>query len=546
MQSPRAVEAPVTGVLPWLVAAFALQRLVYHLVYLRDVPFAVATISDGRIYEQAAADLVAHPPLGAAPFYLQGLYAMQLAVPMAVGGLALALLVQLAIAGASWWVLHRAMRAMFGARTAAWGLLLALAHPPLSFYENKFLSASLTVTCCIGVVAAMAWAERRAGVWSALAVGVALGLGVLARPNLLLAAPVFAVALAWPSRASGRWWRPLVGFAVGMAITLGAMAWRNAVVTGKPTFFPAHGGGTSFYIGNNAHANGVWNAAGLFSGDVARESEEYAGADRPGDPEEVAQMGDELYRRAWQEIADDPGRWIGLLGRKAWLMLGNDELAQDFDVLGEREMIPWANRVAVPFGVLLGLAILGAAAWWRDREQRLRLFWVVGLGVATIAGNLAFFTSSQHRLPLAIPLVLLAATGVRRVGVFVRDRVALRSSRIVIGLAVLAMVQAMWPRSKQREPSAVHYYNLALAFDHVGEPTTAAAALDRALQRAPDQPLMLLERSILRRRAGDFEGAQSDLDRILATPGIPAWVRDRAILEVESVAWVRNAAAPGS
>ncbi len=529
-----------------LVVAFALQRVVYHLVYLRDVPFAVATISDGHIYERAAADLVAHPPWGTAPFYLQGLYAAQLALPMAAGGLAAALLVQLALAAAGWWLLHRAMRRMFDARTAAWGLVLALGFAPLAFYENKFLSASLTVVCCIGIVAAMGWAQRRCGLVPALVAGVACGLAVLARPNLAVAVPIIGVALLFvgplplaPVRARVRARvRVIAGFVLGVGLALAPMALRNARVTGRATVLPAHGGGTSFYIGNNANARGVWNDAGIFSGDVARESQEYGDRDDPeASADALAQMGRELYRRAWDEIAQDPGRWARLLVRKVWLLAGNDELAQDYDVLGEREMIPWANRVAVPFGLLAGLAVLGAAAWWRAPGGRVRLAWVAGLGFATVLGNVVFFTSSQHRLPLAIPLVLLAATGMGRLWVLARDRVALRADRVAVGIAAVVCVQAMVPRSRQREPSAVHYYNLALAYEYVGEPKAAAEAIDRAISGAPDRPLLLLERATLRRRAGDLDGAHADLEHLAALPGVPQWVRSRAALEAESVAW---------
>ena len=47
-------------------------------------PFSLATFSDGRLYEDSARDLLDHPPWGTRPFYLQGLYAAQLALPMAI------------------------------------------------------------------------------------------------------------------------------------------------------------------------------------------------------------------------------------------------------------------------------------------------------------------------------------------------------------------------------------------------------------------------------------------------------------------------------
>ena len=84
---------------PWLTAlllALALLRVLYHFTYLAEVPFALATFSDGRQYELAALDILDHPPLGTHPFYLQGLYAYQMALPMMLGArIAFALLLQL-------------------------------------------------------------------------------------------------------------------------------------------------------------------------------------------------------------------------------------------------------------------------------------------------------------------------------------------------------------------------------------------------------------------------------------------------------------------
>ncbi|HWB81286.1 MAG TPA: hypothetical protein VG755_40265 [Nannocystaceae bacterium] len=524
---------------PWLralVIVLGVYRALYHLVYLRDDPFAVATVSDGRVYEDAAIDVLRHWPLGSEPFYLQGLYVYQLAIPMFWGRLAFALLLQLAIVGVGWWLFARTLSALLGARAAVIALVLALAIPALAFYENKFLSAALTVDCSIALLAAWAWVERGGGSKAALACGLAGGLCVLARPNLLLALPFVALALWWASRR----WLPLACFAIGIAGVLAPMAMRNAVVTGEATVFPAHGGGTSFYIGNNAKARGVWNPGAVFTGDVSHELDEHGGAGGGSQAERMAEMGRDLYARAWRDIADDPGRWLWLECRKLWLLLGNDELAQDFDVRGERELIPWAYPFGLPFGLLLALAAVGVRKWWRarldDPSLRARLLVLAGLVLATVAANLVFFTSSQHRLPLAIPLLPLAAVGVVELVEHARDRSWLRAHRVVLAIAGVLALQAMWPRTPARAPSIAHYYNLAIAYDRVGEPAAAMGAADRAVELAPQRGDVLIERASLRRRAGDFAGAAADLERLATMPDVPEWIRERARFEARMVA----------
>ncbi|HET6585250.1 MAG TPA: glycosyltransferase family 39 protein, partial [Nannocystaceae bacterium] len=506
-------------------------RVVYHLMYVAEVPFAAAPISDGHVYEQAARDIIAHPPWGTEAFWLQGLYAYLLALSMAIGGLGVALLVQIVLAGVALFALHAGVRAMFGARAAAITLAMALAVPALAFYENKFLSAVLAILAECLVVWTYARAEGRDGWAARVGCGAAAGLAVLARPNLLLVLPTTLWALVRTAPAGTRRLRVVLWFTLGVGLALAPMAVRNAVVTGRASVFPAHGGGTSFYIGNNAAARGVWNTAdGVLSGDVAHEVEELGSDDVGEKMERERAIGREMYRRGFADIAADPGRWLVLEARKLWLLVGNDELAQDYDRLGERELLPWFWHSGLPFGVVLALALLGARAVRRGEHGAARLGLLGGLAAATVIANLVFFTSSQHRLPLFIPLLVLAAPGVRAIADAIRARGEglTRADKIAAGIALVVAAQAVVPRTRVHSPSAVHYYNLALAWDRVGEQRRALAAFDRALAQRPDHPVIRLERALLRNALGYHEGARADLVELATLPNVPEWVRRRA------------------
>jgi tetratricopeptide (TPR) repeat protein len=520
--------------LRWAITALVLYRCLYHLMYVGEVPFAAAPISDGRVYEIAALDIVEHPPWGTAPFWLQGAYAYMLAVPMAIAGIGAALLGQLVCALLGLFALHKGCQAMFGARTAAIVTLLVLAVAPLAFYENKFLSAALAIVATSVVVLAYARAEGR-GSWPTwIACGAAVGLGVLARPNFVLVIPTTAIALVLAARPGARRSSVIAAFALGVGLALAPMVVRNAVVTGQPTVFPVHGGGTSFYIGNNAAARGVWNTAdGALSGDVSHEVEELSDADAGSLAARERALGGQMYDRALSDIADDPGRWIALEVRKAWLLFGNDELAQDYDPYGERELLPWGWRFGLPFGVVLGLALVGARAVRRGRHGPARLWLLGGLAATTVIANLVFFTSSQHRLPLWIPLLVLAGPGAMVVidAIRTRGKELVRGDKVVLAIACVLMAQAFVPRTRVHSPSAVHYYNLALAWDRTGEPRRALDALDRALDLRPDHAVIRLERARLRAELGYFEAAREDLAHLAGLAEAPEWVRRRAASE---------------
>jgi 4-amino-4-deoxy-L-arabinose transferase-like glycosyltransferase len=532
------------------LGALVAYRLIYHSTYVGEVPFALATFSDGRQYELAALDILASPPLGTRPFYLQGLYAYFMAVPMAIKPwVSLALLLQIVVAGLALWGFFRAASHWLGRREAGWAAMLLLAYPGLAFYENKVLTASIAVATLVLLLLAVAHAQAQPKPSRMLMVGGVLGLCVLTRPNMALAIPfvIWGFVLVVPPAPRVR---PKIVAAVllGIAVTLAPMALRNGLVTGNPTVFPAHGGGTSFYIGNNRHARGVWNdAGGLLSGEVAHERSELVvrlGIETASEAEDAAAIGRVLYRRAFAEIAEDPGRWAGLMVRKLWLTLGNDELTQDYDWFGELEMLPWAHRIPVPFGVLLALALLGALGL-RSREgspepdgehpdPRPMAWTLVGMVVAVLGANLLYFTSSQHRLPLVVPLALLAGRGAPVLLRAVADLTCRqRVGRAAATLAVFSLVfaSASVPRMKAREVSAAHDYNLAVAWLTLAQPELAMEALDRAVERRPDHVLVRLERATLRRERGDDAGARADLEALGDLTDQPAWVRVRVALE---------------
>ena len=568
----RAKLERALALLVWVLVAY---RIAYHATYLGEVPFAHATFADGAIYEQSARDIVEHPPLGTQPFYLQGAYAYLLALGMSIRAWpSLGLLVQLVLGFATLALFQRSAVRLWGRTAGLLASVALLAHPILAFYENKYLSAELGIACNVACVAAfVAVVEHDAPGRRALAafgLGLASGLAMLARPNMVLAVPFSLAAVL--VLAPGEGWRAraraglpsAAALGLGLVLALAPMAARNLAVTGHPDLGPVHGGGTSFFIGNNPEARGVWNDGGLLSARVGTESLELAeqlGVDPSLDERDRAQaIGAALYTRAFAWIREHPGDWLALELRKTWLTIGDQPLTQDYDYWGERELLPWAHRIGVPFALLLGLGLLGAGATLARRSApgeaepgllagprvRPALAWfLAGQLVAPLAANLLFFTSAQHRLPLAIPLALLAGPGALVVAAAARD---LRARRRPAGLAWLLVaaglvLQGPWPRTRTQTPSPVHYYNLAMVQDSIGEPVAALAALDRAIELRPDHPIFRLRRAHLRYRFVDLDGAEADLAeiaRIAANEPVPTWVLDNAADEAASIAFARE------
>jgi hypothetical protein len=526
------------------LACFLVWRIAYHAAYMIADPFAHATFSDGALYEADARDVLAHPPLGTRPFYLQGAYAYLLASGMMVWPRVTAgLVLQLACAAAALWAGCRALLHAFGPRSAWLASLALLAYFPLAFYENKFLSASLGIDANLLVwlgFAAFAHQRRRR---NAFALGGASALSILARPNLLLAVPFTLAAVALVCERARLRSNALACLA-GLFLGLAPMSLRNALVTGTPTVFPAHGGGTSFYIGNNPHADGRWNTAGgLLSGQVGLEREELLlvlGLPRRSETEDAAAIGSALYARAFAFIREQPQAAVRLQIRKLWLLLGNDEISQDYDVLGERALLGPSFGHGVAFGVLLALAVLGVTALRRRTHEpqtaRAWLFVLLGQAAAVLAANIVYFTSSQHRLPLAVVCCALAGPGAnaawaRLRALYTHEKPSNAPGVAAWSIAVLLLAQSFVPREHRTRPTLAHWYNLAVVQEQQADLVGAVASLGNALARRPDDAVFLVEHASLLRRLGQFEQARVELDHVRTLSQAPDRVYARERLE---------------
>jgi hypothetical protein len=510
----------------WL-ALLALQRAIYHHAYLHYDPFAHATFSDGQIYEEAARDILAHAPLGSKPFFLQGAYAYFLAAGLSLRGvLSDALFLQLGLAMLACYCIYYAARRVFDEYDALLSTAMFLAYVGLPFYENKYLSAQLGVTANACVLACFAYLWHARSHTSALMLGLASGLSILARPNLVLALP-FSLYALWQlaaGRGSQRQLQLCAAAALGLALCLVPMATRNLVVTGTSSVLPSHAGGIPFYIGNHAGASGLWNdAGGLLSGQVSEERAELAarlGLD-PHAPNIDHSIGAALYARGLSEIRSDPLRWLQLEARKLWLSLGNAELTHDYDSLGERELLGDLRPLSIPFGALLGFGAFGLYAAWRTRSQRLFAVMLSGQVVAVLFANLCWFTSAQNRLPLVVPLALASAAFSRWLRVVSRARAVPQSWLVAaVGCMVLG-AQAYLARPESKRPSSAHYYNLGVVEESLGLFEPALRHYQRACERNPKQPMFWLRLAHLARSMQRHAAAHEALDRLAAVPRLP-------------------------
>lgn len=444
-----------------VVAAVAfLIRLIY-LLAIRDNVFFDHLVVDARAYDEWATRIANGDWLGNTVFYQAPLYPYFLGCLKTIGaGSPWAIrFTQICIGALSCGFLALAARTW---ARAAWpdrterdgnlvglvaGLMLALYAPAIHFDAliQKSVLDLFFSTLLLWRLGAIARCPTPAG-W--LVIGLLTGLLALTRETTLLLVIVFAGWLLLHFRRSasvalrGRWLATFIG---GVAVIIAPVAIRNAVVGGELALTTSQAG-PNFYIGNNPGAQGVYQPlrAGRsdprFERTDAVELARQQSNGRALSPGEVSSF---WFGRAFEFIRNEPGRWLRLLGWKAFLTFNATEVpdAEDQYFFEESSVLLRLLGAVWHFGILLPLALAGLTLLTRSW----RTLWLLAAMIAALSlGTILFYVFARYRFPLAPVLIILAALGIVHAMHVVRSR---RAGLLVAPVAALICVAVFsnWP-----------------------------------------------------------------------------------------------------
>jgi tetratricopeptide (TPR) repeat protein len=352
--------------------------------------------------------------------------------------------------------------------------------------------------------------------------GVACGLFMLNRPNVLIAVVGMALVLLVARRS-----RATVLLAAGVLIALMPVGIRNAVVAHEASLLPSHGG-LNFYIGNNADANGLFRTVPGVSPTIegqARDTRRVAEAalKRPLTDGEVSSYFSGLAI-AW--IRAHPIAWLRLFAVKIGYVFNAQHiplpLSYPFFTYDTGSILrvlfvgPWC---LIPLG-LVGL--IGAPWLAEPRPGREYLIWAAFVPLYALSVAL-FFTSERYRLPLLVPLAIAAGAALHQIIQLVAGRRFRTLAPFAAALAVL-LVACNWRLDMVdgdgRGEERVHMAeNLARA----GDATGALEWLGRALQVYPYTSLAHYRVGVQLANAGQRPQAVAELSEALRLdPGAPA------------------------
>jgi 4-amino-4-deoxy-L-arabinose transferase-like glycosyltransferase len=373
---------------------------------------------------------------------------------------------------------------------AAWGALgAALLHPVLVHYDVSFEDSVLATVL---TAAAMAqWLRAGTSRRGLIAAGTLLGLAVLARPNLAIAAAVLLLLTCL--RARDRRWEAALCVARPMALLTGAASAHNYRVSGRASFV-TETSGENLYWGNAARPEhrstlqGFWAIRDVDIGSPEHVLIEELRQRYPGPSVDAA-----FGAAARDFLVSQPAAAARGFAVKGLRHLAHDEIPrnENFAWLQDRGMgLLWP---APPYSVFVFFAVVGAAALAR------RAPWAVAAlaapWLAVFVTEVLYFNASRYRtlaLPFLLPLAMAGAgsavSALRR-----RDARALVLGGVGLGALWLVGHNVVSEHERQQHRGASHFKAAMLQVHadasgrvRILDADRFARSLDQALREDPD------------------------------------------------------------
>ena len=390
-------------------------------------------------------------------------------------------------------------RQLFGSRAAVLAAWICALYPLRIFFEGEILAVTLfTFLLCWGMYCL--WKGMEGGsTFRLFQAGLFFGLGVLARPNFLLALPFLLAGGCLAHRGRRPLpWPGILWFASAVLLCLLPTTIHNWRAEGE--LIPVAGnGGINFYLGNRPGSSGETPLPpGLVWQDTVQEPIRRGMTGR-------AEQDRFWWQRSRRVLEADPGGWTALLARKGALFWDARESSNN-------KNLPFFTGVSFPvrhyrlwFGLLFSLAVAALFVLPLRPGPLLLIGLLCGYWMAVTV----FFVTARYRLPLVPFLAILAAAGISEVAGRRKDR-----GRRGVALPILGAVLAaamVFPGWFQKDAGGIDSdFQMGQVYLSRGEPRKAEDHLLRARARNPEDPDVYNSLGAARFAVGDWPGAEEN------------------------------------
>ena len=349
-------------------------------------------------------------------------------------------------------------RRLFGPRPALLTAAFLSLYWALVYFEGELQAPVLLVFLGLVVAHALAWLARRITWGRALLCGLAIGAFSLVRVNLLLFVPIVVVWIWWVARrqkVQRKWLFAAAMLVVGTVAMIAPATIRNYVVAHDFVLVSANGG-INLYAGNNEQSDGVSAKLPVLEemlgqtgwswfrwGDVLAAVERSEGCELT-----TSEVSSFFSRQARDYIFKHPGRTLLLMGKRAVMFWGPNEIANNKAIAQERAHSHFL-RYGPGFPSVLACCLIGLVLLTLDHRHSAsadteNACWRFDTTVALVvlilvyfASFLPFLVAARFRIPILPFMAIFAAYGIDRFICFATQRQWPRLFATVVGLLAI-------------------------------------------------------------------------------------------------------------
>lgn len=386
-----------------------------YFLQVRDNPLLNHPRLDALFHDTWALAIAGGDVIGSEVFFRAPLYPYVLALLYAVVGheYYAVRIVQHAFGVASVVMVFALSRRFYNSRTSLLAAILVAVNPMLYYFESQLLFEPVLVFLAPVwlLVHTAAMSKQRLFPW--FLSGVLLGLMSITRPTMLaigLLTVVLADGKTQPASSRSAVWKRWVMCCCGLLLVVLPVTLRNALV-GRDFVLIASQGGINFYVGNNPHADG-FSASIREHGGISWEpsAETHHVAEHLGRKPLPSEESSYWYHQALEFIKEQPGAFLELLLKKAYLFWNRVEIPNNLDYDSFREYATLLKSNPIGFWIVGPFSLLGLALVYRNGSTGHRVLgWFT---LSFFAVTILFFVSDRFRLPLIPVLSILASYGV--------------------------------------------------------------------------------------------------------------------------------------
>lgn len=368
--------------------------------------------------------------------------------------------------------------------SCAWiaGLIVAL-YPVLIFESGLILKTTLSVFLFAATLWTIYVFPNRYRILQSLLSAVFAGLSAINQGSFLLLIPLYFVWILtnreldpFPKRVI----RCAV-FCLGVAVTIAPITIHNWNMSGEFILLTTQGG-ANFYLGNSPYSDGtskrppnVRMTTDHEESDFHREAQRALGKELT--PKQAsAYWGNE----AWRWIRENPADAIKLQFRKFGLFWNRVEIPDNFDFDFYRRYSYWIAFPRFPFFFLCLAGIPGIYLAIRN----FRADWLlVGLTLGYCLIVTSFHVYSRYRLPVIVPLSILAGYGIASLCKAAQTR-QLKTMRQLLFISVLSGILLYLPLTHYSHAQPL--FNLGVGLMRLSQFDDAVEAFNAALAINPN------------------------------------------------------------